>query len=50
MVPDLNSMLGQDMCDYVDVGDVVILTVSAVLTTDGADVSINQLHVSIKKK
>jgi hypothetical protein len=39
MVPGLNSMLGQDMCSYVSVGDVVIVSVSALLKTNGSVVS-----------
>ena len=39
MVPGLNNMLGQDMCDYVSIGDVWIVSVIAVLKTDGPAVS-----------
>jgi hypothetical protein len=40
MVPGLNDMLGQDMCDYVQVGDVWIVSVFTLLMTDGSTVSV----------
>ena len=39
MVPQLNNMLGVDICNYVSSGDVQIASVSALLATKGSNVS-----------
>ena len=48
MIPDLNNMLGEDMCDYVNVGDVQIMSMSAQLTTSASAVSVNNFTTAVQ--
>lgn len=43
MVPGLNSMIGQDICLYVDAGTINVVSVALMLTTDGASVSMAKI-------
>ena len=47
MVPELNNMLGVDMCQYVSPGDVQIVSLSALLATEGSNVSISCVLLSL---
>ena len=41
MIPELNNMIGGSLCEYVNPGDVQIVSMSVLLTTEGSTVSIS---------